>query len=71
MTDRINALTVFLERDIREDDAQPLMEAIRQLRGVLSVQPHIADHSDALAQALVRMELEQKLWEVLHPKGTP
>jgi hypothetical protein len=32
MTDRFNALTVVLEKDIRKDDAQAIMSAIMQLK---------------------------------------
>jgi hypothetical protein len=43
MTDRIHALTVVLDRPIREDDIQPTIEAIKQLRGVVEVVPSVAD----------------------------
>ena len=39
MTDRYDAFTVVLERNIRTDDAEPVLAAIRQLRGVLDVIP--------------------------------
>lgn len=68
MTDRINAFIVILNHDIREDDAEDTITALKQIKGVLSVQPHVADFSDAIAQDRVRMELTEKLWRVLHPK---
>lgn len=34
MSDRINALTVVLERDIRDDDIEPILTSIRLIRGV-------------------------------------
>lgn len=37
MTARIHTITVALEEDIREDDIQPLLTAIQQMRGVESV----------------------------------
>lgn len=37
MSDRYFALTVVLEQDIRDDDAEPLIAAIRQMRGVADV----------------------------------
>jgi hypothetical protein len=43
MTDRINALTVVLEKDTREDCVGNVLSAIKQLRGVLSVTPNVAD----------------------------
>lgn len=65
MTDRYNAFIVVLERDIREDDAEPILNAIKHIRGVLSVKPHVADFSDSIATERVRAELQQKLWDVL------
>jgi hypothetical protein len=43
MTDRYAALVVTLKADIREDDAEPLIDAIRLLRGVASVRPVLAE----------------------------
>lgn len=74
MTDRINALTVCLEQNIREDDIEPLLAAIRQLRGVLDVQPHVADMESYVAEQRARQELRDKLWELLKADltgGTP
>jgi hypothetical protein len=65
MTDRYNALTVVLDRDIREDDAELLVNAIRMLRGVLSVNPNVSDLQDHVATMRVKCELTQKLYDVL------
>ena len=42
MTDRLKGVWVAFERDIRTDDVEPLIEAIKCLRGVLAVEPSIA-----------------------------
>lgn len=68
MTDRYNAFIVVLEHDIRDDDAQSIIEAIKHIRGVLSVEPHVAAFEDHIALSRVRSEFAQKLWEVLYPK---
>jgi hypothetical protein len=39
MSDRFSGLVVILADDVREDDAQPLISAIGQLRGVQNVLP--------------------------------
>lgn len=65
MTDRFNAFVVVLEHDLRDDDAQAIINAIRQLKGVLDVQPHVATFDDAIAETRVRHELRQKLWKAL------
>lgn len=67
MTDRYNSLTVVLETDIRDDDAQALLSAISQFRGVLSVSGNVSDIAAHVAQTRARAELEQKLWDALHP----
>jgi hypothetical protein len=33
-----------LDREIRNDDAKRIIEAIEMVRGVLSVEPHVADY---------------------------
>jgi hypothetical protein len=70
MTDRLNALVVALDADIREDDAQVLISAIKQMRGVLNVEGHVATIDSWVAQERARQELTGKLWDVLHPKKT-
>lgn len=69
MTDRYNALTVVLDRDIREDDAEMLINAIRMLRGVLTVDPHVADIGDHVAAARVKRDLTEKLYTVMKEFG--
>lgn len=69
MTDRFNALVVVLDRDIRSDDAEPLIAAIKMLRGVLSVTPHASDMNDHIAEMRIRNELTEKIWKALHPKS--
>lgn len=65
MTERFNALTVVLEEDLRADDAEALIAAIGQLRGVLSVSGNVADITTHTAQERARHELGQKLLAVL------
>ena len=68
MTDRYNSLTVVLEDDIRDDDAQALLSAIAQLRGVLCVSGNVSDLGTYVAQTRARQELEKKLWAALRPE---
>jgi hypothetical protein len=65
MTDRIHALMVVLDSDLRIDDAEPLMAAIRQLRGVWAVQAMETNPGIHAARVRIRLELSQKLWDVL------
>ena len=68
MTDRFNALTVVLESDIREDDAQALMSAIRLLHGVIEVKGNVSDPLQLVCDARARRELGEKFFAILYPK---
>jgi hypothetical protein len=59
---------VAFEKNIRTDDAESLIEAIKHLRGVLAVEPKVADSMSWISDERARRELGQKLWEVLYPK---
>ena len=65
MTDRINALTVVLDRDIRDDDVREIIQAIRMIKCVATVTPHVADHDSHVAYVRARMEIEGRLYEAL------
>lgn len=67
MTDRVNALLVVLEEDIRDDDAAATIAAIRQIKGVLDVTPNVVSSADAIADMRARHDLGQRLWHVLYP----
>lgn len=68
MSDHYNAFLIILGSDIKDDAAQATINAIRQIRGVVDVQPHIADPDVAIAKAQLRAELFQELYEVLQAK---
>lgn len=69
MTDRIHALTVILERDLRDDDTEPLIVAIKQIRGVLDVTMHVTDVNSATAEFRARRELGEKIIKMIYPEG--
>ena len=55
MTDRITAYLVTLDEPIREDDAEPTLAAIRQIKGVASVKPVVSDNI-AVQAAIARRD---------------
>lgn len=65
MTDRLKGLTVVLESDMRDDDAQAVIEAISMIRGVLKVHPILTDSMDYIDHERIKSELRQQLWDVL------
>lgn len=68
MTDRYHSLTVVLAKDIREDDAKAIINAIKAIRHVLTVEGHVADLDSHMAYERARADLGEKIWEVLYPK---
>jgi len=68
MTDRVHALTVILEREWRVDDVEAIVNAIKMLRGVLSVEEHITDVDFYAAREQAKFELQQELRDVLWPR---
>lgn len=68
MTDRVNRLYVALERDIREDDVEALVDAIRMMRGVMGVETHVTDEADWVADERARREVRDKIQAILWPK---
>ncbi len=65
MTDRFHSLTVFLDKDIREDDAEPLLAAIRMIRGVQMVVGEVADPASAMAEFRARQEARAAIIKLL------
>ena len=65
MTDRINALTVVLDHDYRDDDIESLILAIMQFQGVISVKGNVADIVSHTAEMRVKTELRTALFKLL------
>jgi hypothetical protein len=70
MTDRVHSLVVVLDADMRVDDAQGLIDAIRHMRNVVDVQTEVADVASMMAEARVRSEMRMKLFAVLDLAAT-
>ncbi len=69
MTDRYNGFFVTLEADVRSDDAEPILNAIRQIRGVLDVRPNVRSIEQYVVEQRVRREFEIKIIEALRENG--
>ena len=55
MTTRYIGYVVAIEEDIREDDAEPILNAIKQIRGVISVRG-LVDESPLVASDFVHRQ---------------
>ncbi len=62
MTDRINSFTVVLEKDIRDDDAEKIEQAILQIRGIISVKPKVTNSSDMVAYMRIKHVWQKKIY---------
>lgn len=67
MTERVHSLTVVLAEDIREDEVLLLKMAIVQLKGVLSVDQHVANIETKMAERRALENLRTKIAAVLWP----
>lgn len=63
MTDRHAGYIVTLARDIREDDAERIISAILMIKGVMSVDPVVADVGLHMAERRARQDIRDKLWK--------
>lgn len=67
MTDRIHSLTIVLDKDYRDDDVEPIVNAIQMIRGVLSVSLCVSDFNTHMAVERARRELGEKLIKMIYP----
>lgn len=65
MTDRIHSLTVVLDHDIREDDCESLIDAIKHFRCVNSVTPNVVDMAARMAESRAQTDLRRVLGHVV------
>ncbi len=71
MSDRIKGITVTLTPDIRDDDAEPILNAIRMIKGVVNVTPHIADADHHIAVCTARNEIRIKVGKFIDDLWAP
>ena len=61
MSDRIKGCEIVFEKDFKEEDARPIMDAIRHIRGVIAVEPSVTSGDDWSARERVRNEIRENL----------
>ncbi len=59
MTDRHNAYVVVLAEDVRSDDAESVITALRMVKGVLTVVPHV--NEGMIEQQVVENRVKDKV----------
>ena len=66
--DNCHSLSVVLEKDVSPEHIETIVNAIRMIRGVLSVSEHVADIESFMAEERARHKLGQKILDVIYPK---
>lgn len=67
MTDTYAGYIVTLEEDLRSDDAQATLAALRQIKGVLDVSPVVQDVSGLIAESRAKHELFMHVIKHIYP----
>ena len=70
MTDRYHSFVVVLDKDLRSDDAEATLVALRQIRGVIDVVPQITNVESLMAESRAETDLRSKILEALWPHLT-
>ena len=65
MTDRINALVLALDHDIRDDDMERIISAVKSIRGVCDAKMNVVDIPDMVAESRARRDMRSKLFALL------
>lgn len=65
MTNRIRTLTVVLDADYRDDDVQPIVNAILMTKGVALVTSTVVNLPDYIARAALKNQLEVQIYEAI------
>ncbi len=65
MTDCHSSYIVVLEHDVREDDAEQTLSALRQIRGVLTVEPVVASGELMVAESRAMYAMRRKLFDFI------
>lgn len=65
MTDRVKGLTITLEKDVRVDDVEYIVNAIKMIKGISSVDLSIVTFDDHINRARIYGEVRTKLFEFI------
>lgn len=65
MTDRVHSLTLILDRDIREDDIESLVQALYHLKHVIQVDKNVSNIESHMAEGRAKWELRRQLVQVM------
>lgn len=65
MTDRHAAYIVTLDEDIRKDDAEAIINALRMVKHIIAVEPVVADFALGIAERRASNEWRKRIYNML------
>lgn len=65
MTDRYKGFVVHLDKDMREDDCEEILTALRMIKHVADVKPLIYESPDGIAYQRGKTEIIHKLTDFI------
>lgn len=65
MTARVKGFTVTLERDIKQEDFQRILEAVEMITGVLHVEPVLATGKDHITRMRLKNDITRNILKVI------
>ena len=66
MTDRVKGFNVTLESDVRIDDIETIMNAIKMIKGIVDVEPNIVTTDDLFNRVRIKNEYRNKLYKFIN-----
>ena len=65
MSDRINSFTIVLDKDIKDEDAQPLIAGLKMFKGVIDVTPNVTTPDLHVALIRERYRINDELLKII------
>jgi uncharacterized protein (DUF885 family) len=69
VSEKVSGFVVVLDSDLKYEDAQATISALKRIRGVVSADPILTNVSQQIAQIRAERVIEEKLWRALHEPG--
>ena len=64
MTDRAKGCTVAFKTDIRVNDVEAIVDAIKMIKGVEAVELSISSTDDWMNRVQIKSEIKGRFWEL-------
>lgn len=65
MSDKVKGFVVALENDLREDEIEHVINAIKMVKGVVNVEPIKTTSHDQIFQLRIKAEMRNKFYDFI------